>query len=342
MMEFEERNVEHGVNFHGCGELQSVGLGADSFDNRKGAKAFPIQLLRRTLGRDVRGGKSNFIADRELDMFVLGVVVMGLVILCGLDTFDEIVMMRSKGFRESFSGRNRQRGRTEVDHELGMEAVVGVKRRTVDRGLMRVVVRKFGERQEIRPIVLLIVAIDAEILFDGLVHTFSLTVSLGVESRRQSTLQIHHGCKRIPKMRCEDRSTVGDKRFRDAVQANDVIEKQACELGRTGGFETRNKVTHLREAVDENKEGIVTIRGWEVGDEIARDRLPRTGGCGQRRELTMLKVTWGLTTGTRIAGGDIGLDKCMHAGEPIIARQQFKGFLRTEVTGERVIVVLTQ
>ena len=56
----------------------------------------------------------------------------------------------------------------------------------------------------------------------------------------------------------------------------------------------------------------------------------------------MLKVTWSLTTGTGIAGSDIRLDKDMHAGEPIIARQQFKGFLRTEVTGERVIVVLTQ
>src|SRR5271170_570911 len=118
-------------------------------------------------------------------------------------------------------------------------------------------------------------------------------------------------------MRREDRSTVGDKRFRDAVQANDVIKKQACELGRIGGFETRNKVTHFREAVDENKEGIVTFRGWEVGDEIARDRLPRTGGCGQRRELTMLKVTWSLTAGTGIAGSDIRLDKGMHVGEPI-------------------------
>src|SRR5277367_930724 len=293
MIGLEERNMEHGVNFHGCGELQSVGLGADSFDNRKGAKAFPIQLLRRTLGRNIRGGKPNFIADRELDMFVLGVVVTGLLILCGLDTFDEIVVMRSKGFHESFSGRNRQRGRTEVDRELGMEAVVGIEWRTVDRGLMRIVVRKLSEGQEIRPIVLLIVAIDAEILFDGLVHTFSLTVSLGMKCCRQSTLQIHHGCKRIPEMRREDRSTVGDNRFRDAVQANDVIEKQACELGRIGGFETRNKVTHFCEAVDENKEGIVTIRGRKICNKIARDRLPGARGCGQRRELTMLKVTWG-------------------------------------------------
>ena len=50
LIRFEERDMKHGVNFHGCRELQSVSLGANSFDNRKGTKAFPIQLLRGSLG----------------------------------------------------------------------------------------------------------------------------------------------------------------------------------------------------------------------------------------------------------------------------------------------------
>ena len=50
MIQFEERDMKHGMNFHGCRELQSVSLGANSFDNRKGTKAFPIQLLRGSLG----------------------------------------------------------------------------------------------------------------------------------------------------------------------------------------------------------------------------------------------------------------------------------------------------
>ena len=61
-------------------------------------------------------------------------------------------------------------------------------------------------------------------------------------------------------MRREDRSTVGDNRFGDAVQANDIIEKQTSELGRVGSFEAGNEMTHLREAVDEDKKGIVPIR----------------------------------------------------------------------------------
>ena len=68
-----------------------------------------------------------------------------------------------------------------VDGELGMEAVIGIERGTIDRGLMSVVVCEFCERQEAYPIVLLVVAIDTKVLFDGLVHSFGLTVGLGMK-----------------------------------------------------------------------------------------------------------------------------------------------------------------
>ena len=60
-------------------------------------------------------------------------------------------------------------------------------------------------------------------------------------------------------MRCKDRSMVRDNRVWDAIQANDIIKEQTCKLSHVGGFETRGKVTHLHEAVDEYKERIVPI-----------------------------------------------------------------------------------
>ena len=65
-----------------------------------------------------------------------------------------------------------------------MKTEICVEGRTIYRRLMCIIILEFCERQEIRPIILLIIAIDAKILFDGLVHTFSLTISLGVESGR--------------------------------------------------------------------------------------------------------------------------------------------------------------
>ena len=65
-----------------------------------------------------------------------------------------------------------------------MKTVVCIERRTIDCRLMCIIVCEFCERQKIRPIILLIIAIDAKILFDSLVHMFSLTINLGVESGR--------------------------------------------------------------------------------------------------------------------------------------------------------------
>ena len=76
---------------------------------------------------------------------------------------------------------------------------------------------ELSERQKVCPIVLLVVAVHTEILLDGLVHTFRLTISLGVERGREAALQIHHGGKRFPKTRGEDRTAVGNQALGDAV-----------------------------------------------------------------------------------------------------------------------------
>ena len=65
-----------------------------------------------------------------------------------------------------------------------MKTVVYMEGRTIYRRLVYIIVREFCERQEIRSIILLIIAIDVKILFDGLIHMFSLTISLGVEGCR--------------------------------------------------------------------------------------------------------------------------------------------------------------
>ena len=64
---------------------------------------------------------------------------------------------------------------------------------------------------------------------------------------------------------------IRDNRFRDAIQANDIIEEQACELDHVSSFDTRNKVTHLCEAVDEQKERIIPIRKGRISDKITED-----------------------------------------------------------------------
>lgn len=46
---------------------------------------------------------------------------------------------------------------------------------------MCIVDRKLSKRKETGPVILLIVAVDVQVLFDDLVHMLSLTISLRVE-----------------------------------------------------------------------------------------------------------------------------------------------------------------
>ena len=68
-----------------------------------------------------------------------------------------------------------------------MKTVASEEGRTFDRGLEGIVVSELGEGQKLRPIVLLIVTINAKILLDRLIHPFCLTVGLGMKSSRETT-----------------------------------------------------------------------------------------------------------------------------------------------------------
>jgi len=64
-----------------------------------------------------------------------------------------------------------------VDSDVRMVSFVREERRDTCGSVWGIVVGEFGERQQLGPIVLLVVAIDLEVLFQGLVDTFGLSSS---------------------------------------------------------------------------------------------------------------------------------------------------------------------
>jgi len=114
------------------------------------------------------------------------------MILRGLDVLSESIVKELQRLGESRGCRRRELGLTNVEVERGVIAVVSIERGTLDRRLISVVVRELGEREKIRPVVLLIVAIHAEVLFQSLIHTLRLTICLRVKGGGESLLQTHH------------------------------------------------------------------------------------------------------------------------------------------------------
>ena len=70
-----------------------------------------------------------------------------------------------------------------VNGDVGMVALVGEEWRDTRSIAWGVVVGKLRERQEFGPVVLLIVAVNSEVLLESLVSTFSLSVSFWVVTR---------------------------------------------------------------------------------------------------------------------------------------------------------------
>ena len=138
--------MKNRMNFHGGRKLKSVRLCPDSVANRKGSKAFPIQFLAGAFGVDVRRKEPYLVANGELDSLVLGVVILGLLILSGFDMLDKIVMEVPEFLGECLRGRNWDIVTSEVDGKGGMVAVIGVEGRTIDAGLVGVVIGRLGDR----------------------------------------------------------------------------------------------------------------------------------------------------------------------------------------------------
>jgi len=150
---------------------------------------------------NIQGAKPYLIADLELDTLVLGVVILGLLVLGSFNKLHEILVEIFNTFGHLFGCGNRILIELlEIDCEVGIEAIIGIKRRTTNARMLGIVIQEFNERQELGPLVLLMIAVYSEILLDGLIHAFSLSVGPWVKCSRHALLQIESLGQRGPKL----------------------------------------------------------------------------------------------------------------------------------------------
>jgi hypothetical protein len=134
------------------------------------------------LSSNVRGEKPYFVAYLKLNTLVLSIVISSLLVLSDLDELRKIFVNAAETFGHLFGSRDRVLFElTKVDIEPRIIAVIRIKRRTTDTYVLSIIIRKLCERQMVGPIVLLIVAINPKVLFDGLIRAFSLSIGLRVK-----------------------------------------------------------------------------------------------------------------------------------------------------------------
>ena len=112
----------------------------------------------------------------------MAVVVPFLGLLGGLDMELQVFLYVLQGLEALMRQRNVDGDARDLDIESRM-VTMECKERCQARGCMNsVVVAEFSHRQQVNPIILLIVDVTAEILFQCGIGTFRLAVSLRMES----------------------------------------------------------------------------------------------------------------------------------------------------------------
>ena len=90
-----------------------------------------------------------------------------------------------------------------------MVTFVSEERGNTSRGARSIIVSELRQREEFGPVVLLIIAIDSNVLFQGLICSFSLSVGFGVITGGEMELHIQSCSERSEEVGYELGASVG-------------------------------------------------------------------------------------------------------------------------------------
>ncbi|KAF8624092.1 hypothetical protein AX17_007219, partial [Amanita inopinata Kibby_2008] len=113
-----------------------------------------------------------------------------------------------------------------VDREVGVVSLVGKEGRDTSSGTRRIVVGKFHKREELGPVVLLVVAEDAEVLLQSLVDAFGLTIAFGMIARCEVELHVKSSTNRVEEAGDELGALIGGDMRGNPVLGEDMDDEE--------------------------------------------------------------------------------------------------------------------
>ena len=199
-----------------------------------------------------------------------------------------------------------------------------------------------GEREPSVPGSLAMVDEDAKVLFEPLVRSFRLAVSLGVIGGAYILFDVEEVTKFLWEVGREAGIAVRDDPAGSAVMRENVLDVEVGDGGGGGRFVTGNENGSLRTVVIRDGEDAVEAVGErEFNDEVHGNGFKGEGGAvgrdGAVRDAGARGIDFGgLTSG---ATTDEGGNKGLHVGPPVVFSDEEAGFENAGVTRGGGIVV---
>lgn len=206
-----------------------------------------------------------------------------------------------------------------MDGEVRMVAFVGEEGCDSSGSTRSVVVRKLRKREEFGPVVLLVVAIRAEVLFECLIRAFGLAIAFRVVTRGEVKTHVESFGQRPEEVRHEFGATVGGDVRGNSVLREDMEDEESGELRSGDGVVSRNKNGLLGHPIDDNEDSGEAKGVGELLDEIHGDGVPRFVGDRELLEGSVGLVTRSFRTSTSSTGTDVVFDEGADTGPGVIA-----------------------
>ena len=115
-----------------------------------------------------------------------------------------------------------------------------------------VVVGEFRHWEEAGPVGLLVIAVDSQVLLEDGVEPFCLAICLGMEGGRSVGSDAQKFEESSPEVGGEDRVSVADQGFGEAMNPDDVLDEERRDVWRRHGLGGGNEMRHLGEAINDH------------------------------------------------------------------------------------------
>lgn len=177
-------------------------------------------------------------------------------------------------------------------------------------------------------------------MLENCIHALGLAIGLRMIRGGQGGSDTQQSTKLFPELGDELGSAVRDDRRRETMEFPDVVNKELRSRASGAIGATWDKVTHLREAVDNDHDSVETAGSLKAGNEVDRKVDPGTIRHREGLECTMKLLTVRFGAAADVTVICPALDVANHLRPIIAAREKFIGFGATRVTGNGDIVVV--
>ena len=147
--------------------------------------------------------------------------------------------------------------------------------------MFSIIITKRRHANVIGPIRLVRIYVVSQVLLQNQVHSFRLPIGLRPKGRAHFELRAQFLSKCTPKTTRKLQIPIRNDAFLHPVVLHYFVEIQSTYFLCRRGVSRRHKMCHFANSINDQHDGVESLRLWEMGHEVHRNAFPTLSRNGQ-------------------------------------------------------------